>query len=201
MRLGNRSVGDALKIVILLMVCILSAQAADNGPNPGAPLTTNRDNASPSPMREGDRIPFMTREETATATEVPSATGLLARTVGALLLVLGLIIAASFVVRRVGGSWFGPALEEAGELSVLAVVSLGDKRTLTAVRFGEQLLLIGTTAQSMMLLASRDRQPPLRSVAELLQDPSEPFSFEQELTWSGQRLSRPLIPQEPIHQK
>jgi flagellar biogenesis protein FliO len=221
MWLGAGSLRVFLKITLLLALCAVSVQAADasvnNESNSGTSSITNCENApsavssrrssfAASPqLRETERIPFMVREETATTAEVPSAAGMLARTMGALLLILGFIIVASFVLRRIGGSWFSPPPEEGGELSVLAAISLGDKRTLTAVRFGEQLLLIGSTAQSMTLLATQDRlpqktPPPPRSVAELLREP-EPLAFEQALTRAEKRVTRPLIPQEPTHQK
>jgi flagellar biogenesis protein FliO len=66
----------------------------------------------------------------------------------------------------------------------LSSVTLGANRTLSVVRFGEKTLLVGSTAQSIALLATEDSaggrtdQAVPRSVAEMLADDDEDFSFE-----------------------
>jgi flagellar biosynthetic protein FliO len=120
-----------------------------------------------------ERLPFMKQSAAETGTEAPSTGGLLLRTLGALCLILGLLIAATWGLRRFGGTQFGGAPPEACELAVLATLPLGERRSVTAVRFGDQLLLLGATAQSVTLLAQTDRParsapPRMRSVAELL---------------------------------
>nr|MDQ3820021.1 flagellar biosynthetic protein FliO [Acidobacteriota bacterium] len=62
------------------------------------------------------------------------------------------------------------------------------------VRFGERNLLIGTTAQSVRLLAEEDmlgveaRTPAPRSVADLLRA-DEAVDFEEELKQAGDALN------------
>ena len=138
-----------------------------------------------------DRLPFMTQSRSEAEAEAPSAGGLIMRTLGALLLIVGLIAAAAWGLRRFGGARFGAPAEDAPELAVLTTISLGDKRSLAAVRFGERLLLIGSTAQSVTLLATDEARPVwgvgARSVADLLEE-NEPPSFEQALVRAGRRM-------------
>jgi flagellar biosynthetic protein FliO len=135
-------------------------------------------------------------EQTRDADEAqpPSAAGLLVRTLGALCLIIGLIAAAAWGLRRFGGAQFSGSAEDAPELTVLASISLGNQRSLSAVRFGDRLLLIGSTAQAITLLAAKERRPewaapPMRSVADLLAE-DEPHNFEQALTLADQRIEQ-----------
>jgi flagellar biogenesis protein FliO len=125
---------------------------------------------------------------------------LLLRTLGALLLILGLLLAAAWGLRRWGGARFTATGPDEGELelAVIATLPLGERRTVSAVRFGNQTLLLGSTAQAVTLLATTERparpQPPrMRSVAELLaddetQEPAPP-NFERALIVAGERLT------------
>lgn len=146
---------------------------------------------SATPLPADDRLPFMTQSGSEAGAEAPSTGGLLVRTLGALLLIMGLIAAAAWGMRRFGGARFGAPSADAPELAVLTTISLGDKRSLAAVRFGERLLLIGSTAQSITLLATDEARPvwnvQARSVADLLEDGETP-SFEQSLVRAGQRI-------------
>lgn len=122
-----------------------------------------------------ERLPFMKHDDTAADTTAPSAGGLLLRTLGALLLVLSLLVAATWALRRWGGNAFNAQLNAETELAVVATLPLGERRTVSAVRFGDQLLLLGATPQSITLLAAQERPlrpvpPRMRSVAELLAD-------------------------------
>ena len=125
--------------------------------------------------------------------EAPSAAGLLIRTLGALLLIVGLIVAAGWGIRRFGGARFGAGRKDAPALSVLTSVSLGNRRSLAIVRFGERNLLIGSTAQQLTLLAAEDIEsgetdiPVTRSVADLLKA-DEAKEFDQELTQASAQL-------------
>jgi flagellar biosynthetic protein FliO len=126
--------------------------------------------------------------------QAPSAAGLLVRTLGALCLIIGLIAAAAWGLRRFGGAQFSGPSEDAPELTVLATLSLGNQRSLSAVRFGDRLLLIGSTAQAITLLAAKERRPdwaapPMRSVADLLAE-DEPHNFEQALSLADQQAER-----------
>ena len=162
-------------------------------------------------MQQGDeRLPFLAHEEE--EREAPSAGGLLLRALGALLLIVGLIVAAAWGMKRFGGGRFGASEADAPALRVLTSVALGDKRSLAVVRFGGRTLLVGSTAQSLTLLAEDDAAIdedalsaalPARSVAELLEDEitegalvfpapeAVPHSFAGELSIARQRYAAP----------
>lgn len=146
---------------------------------------------SAQPMGEDDRIDFMVERENAGNTREPSAGGLIIRTLGAMCLIVGLIFAAAWGLKKFGIVQFGKQTEDSQDLAVLSSVALGANRTLSIVRFGEQTLLIGSTAQSVTLLATENnigQQITPRSVAELLAD-NEDLSFENELAEAEYRLS------------
>lgn len=165
------------------------------------PGATAAASVSPSPQSArqeqpgDDRLPFMaserTRERELTGAEQPSVAGLLLRTFGALLLIVGLILAGAWWVRRYGGARFGQGRQDAPALEILSTVSLGERRSLSVVRFGHATLLIGATAQGITLLATRPNEETLAeevthtparvSVADLLSREETRTEFEQEL--------------------
>jgi flagellar biogenesis protein FliO len=74
---------------------------------------------------------------------------------------------------------------------VLTTVAIGDRRSLTVVRFGERTLLLGSTAQSVTLLASDDDDLPAlpealapRSVADALRA-SQDYPADSGLSFAG----------------
>jgi flagellar biosynthetic protein FliO len=105
-----------------------------------------------------------------------------------LLLIIGFIAAAGWGLRYFGIINFGKQQGEAAGLKVMDTVQLGDRRTLTIVRFGERTLLIGSTPQGLTLLAEQADEaevpnnfmPPVRTVTDLLDVNGHP-QFEQEL--------------------
>lgn len=175
--------------ILLLMLCLLifaplcQAQTADAPP-------PNQNNIT----KENDRLPFMKSEQTA-QTEEPSTGGLLFKTLGAMLLIVGLIFFGAWGLKKFG---FGAlksnhAHENAPDLAVISSVSLGSGRTISTVQFGERVLLVGSTAQTFTLLADESgeasfsndnlrnspRQSP-RSVAEMLDETESSFADELE---------------------
>ena len=169
-----------LALVLTAALCAAAASLA------AAQGTTTTPVSSQTQPAEDERLPFMPPERDESAAAAPSAGVLLLRTLGALFLVVGMLVAGAWGLRKLGGAHFGKPAEDAPDLAVLATISLGERRSLTAVRFGERLLLVGSTAQTVTLLASERRAPRnvtpprMRSVADLLQD-DEPRSFEQVL--------------------
>jgi flagellar biosynthetic protein FliO len=142
------------------------------------------------PESKPQELPFKLNERQQLATEAPSAGGMLLRTFGALLLIVGLIAAAGWALRHFGVINFGKQHSDAAGLKVLDTVQLGDRRTLTLVKFGERTLLIGSTPQGLSLLAEQaeelelpqgDYMPTVRTVTDLLDVNAAP-PFEQELT-------------------
>jgi flagellar biogenesis protein FliO len=84
----------------------------------------------------------------------------------------------------------------------MSSVSLGDKRSLAVVRFGSRVLLVGSTPQSVTLIAEQasegeaagrtdeaDDGPPFRSVADFLADENRP-PFADELARAAERNLR-----------
>ena len=177
-------------LAFCLLAAALVAPCLAQTANPAASENTaNQPTAAAEPMREDERIPFMAEDEKAggnSSSTAPSAGGLIIRTLGALCLVGGLIFAGAWGLKKFGGYGFGKTEESAaGALSVVSSVTLGANRTLSVVRFGEKTLLVGSTAQSIALLATLDAtaenaasRPAPRSVAEMLDD--EEFTFEED---------------------
>ncbi len=145
-------------------------------PTPGAP-----------PMGENDRLPFMESEQNASGGEVGSG-GLLLRAVGSMALIVGLIFVAAWGLKKYGFTGIKSAAgTDDPELTVISTVSLGSGRSISTVRFGEKILLVGSTAQSFTLLADSAANgtpaPPAaqsesgpRSVAELLAEEAAHFT-------------------------
>jgi flagellar biosynthetic protein FliO len=191
---GTRAAAHGLLIACGLLLLCLSAQAQTANVTPAATV-------SPSPWSESqpqsgdERLPFMTadreRKSELSGAEQPSVAGLLLRTLGALLLIVGMIVAATWWLRRYGGARFGRTVKDAPVLEVLATVPLGERRSLSVVRFGERTLLIGSTTQGITLLATHapakdeskeeNRVPARVSVADLLERETGAPDFAQEL--------------------
>ncbi|HEX3101066.1 MAG TPA: flagellar biosynthetic protein FliO, partial [Pyrinomonadaceae bacterium] len=128
-------------------------------------------------------LPFMQSGETPESQE-PSSGGLLLKTLGAMLLVVGLIFAGAWVAKKAGfgGSKSNGLPDELG-LAILSSVSLGNGRTISTVRFGERVLLVGLTSQTFTLLAEEKPDKELsihnsRSVAEMLAEETDAFGQE-----------------------
>jgi flagellar biosynthetic protein FliO len=192
-------------VLILILLTAQVSPARSEGSNRSASATPTPADVAPSPTpsseqvsnsvspttaasgENSDSLPFMKDSESETH-QAPSAAGMLLRTLGALLLIVGLVVAGAWVMKRFGGGRFGKAIEDAPELAVINSVGLGEKRSLAVVRFGERTLLIGSTPQSISLLAETQAKTPetnLLSVADMLEKtPSD--SFEEELSIATQ---------------
>jgi flagellar biosynthetic protein FliO len=147
---------------------------------PPAPIQQDQAPAAPINNGHSDQLDFM-RESKPMAYEQPSMFGLILRTVGALMLVLGMIIGGGWALKRYGGSRFGGQVEGGPALSVLSSVPLGDKRSLSIVKFGDHTLLIGSTPHQVSLLAEDYNSSYLstaKSVAEMLTISDEQYLEE-----------------------
>lgn len=144
-------------------------------------------------LGENERIPFMQAEE-ATRQQDATSGSIIVRTLGALILIVGLVFFGAWGMKKLGfGVSSAKSLSDAPDLSVLSSVSLGSGRTISTVKFGEKVLLVGSTAQAFTLLAEdwkaddgEDFGANPRSVAELLAD--ENFDFETEFSKAQNRL-------------
>ena len=134
-----------------------------------------------------EKLPFKLNDRPESTPEPPSISGLLLRTFGALLLIVGLIAAAGWGLRYFGIINFGKSPGETTGLQVLNTVPLGERRSLTIVKFGARTLLIGSTPQGLTLLAEQqdeaeinhDFAAPLRTVTDFLEvGPTPQFADE-----------------------
>jgi flagellar biogenesis protein FliO len=129
----------------------------------------------------------------------PSLFSLFIKTLGALIIVIGLLFLGGWGFRKYNKTRFSNNLENVPNLAVINSVQLGNNRLLSVVKFGENNLLIGSTAQSINLLAIEPQNeenlitqiPRPRSVAALLAaEDSGDFSFAEELINAEERISQ-----------
>lgn len=185
----------SVKIISLLLALFLCApicfaQAANQ------PDAANQNSIT----QENDHLPFMQTEQAASAQSEPGTGGLLLKTLGAMLLIVGLIFVGAWTLKKFGfGNVKATASADVPDLAILSSVSLGSGRTISTVKFGARVLLVGSTAQSFTLLADEFSDetnnpkitenllsPSPRSVAELLDE--ENVSFAQELNAAQNKL-------------
>jgi flagellar biogenesis protein FliO len=178
-----------LLLSVLTPVC-LAQQTAAAGNSNGAEQT----NQSNTVTSENDRLPFMKSEQAARAEE-PGTGTLLFKTLGAMLLVVGLIFFGAWGLKKFGFGVLKPnaAAQDAPDLAILSTVSLGSGRTISTIQFGERVLLVGSTANAFTLLADETAPERIsadqalsssssspRSVADLLDEENDSFEDEFE---------------------
>ena len=135
------------------------------------------------PMGENDRLAFMQTEETV-ASQEPSSGGLVLKTIGAMLLIVGLIFAGAWAAKKLGfGGTKTSGLDDELGLAVLSSVQMGSGRTISTVKFGDRVLLVGLTTNPFTLLAEEKPSEKIpmhntRSVAEMLAEENETFDME-----------------------
>lgn len=116
-------------------------------------------------LGENERIPFMQTENPVAINET-SSVGLIVKTLGAMILIISLIFFGAWGLKKFG---FGNANsnldEDIPDLAILSTVSLGSGRTISTVRFGERILLVGSTPQSFTLLGDEAEKRALNHVS------------------------------------
>ena len=143
------------------------------------------------PLGENEPIPFMRTEQNISAEE-PSSSGLLLKTLGSMVFIIGLIFVGAWGAKKLGFGNVKTAGEDAAELAVLNSVALGNGRSVSMIRFGSRVLLVGSTPQSFTLLAEEGSagetvsETP-RSVAEMLADDN--ITFDAELEHASSRIT------------
>lgn len=163
--------------------------------------SNNQTVALAPPMNESDRLSFM-QDERATTVAESSAGSLLLRTLGAMLLIVGLIFCGAWGLKKFGVNFglFSADKQislDSPDLAILNSVNLGGGRTLSVVKFGSRNLLVGSTAQSFTLLADETENAENtlsvvsqnRSVSDLLAQETNSFaeeadSFVEELNFA-----------------
>ena len=139
----------ALLVFLSPLLFFSQTFAQDSTASAPQPATTSNNEV----WGEGDdHLPFM-QQERERAPE-PSTFGLIFRTFGAMLIIVGLIFFGAWGMKKFNLVNLGARSNiESPELSVLKTVSIGSNRTLAVVRFSNRNLLIGSTAQTFTLLA------------------------------------------------
>lgn len=167
-------------LLIILLSCMLLAPTclADVPADPGVPQATT--------AADDDRLPFMQQEQAQDYKE-PGSGSLVLKTLGSLLLIVGLIFAGAWATKKLGFGGFksGDASGKV-DLAMVSSISLGSGRTIATVQFGSRLLLVGSTAHSFTLLAEETSDDEVvlhssRSVAEMLAEETASFDSEFEL--------------------
>lgn len=152
-----------IKFLSLLFAVAICTQIgfAQQNPEQSTKTTQQSPQAQPAtqnaePLGEDESIPFMREQEKEAQASGVSTGGLLVKTLGAMLLIVGLIFFGAWGLKKVG---FNPLKKnseaDVPDLSVLSSVSLGTNRTLSVVKFGTRVLLVGSTAQTFTLLADK----------------------------------------------
>lgn len=104
----------------------------------------------------------------------------LIKMISALLLVLGLILAAAFVAKRVLrgrlGQWKSTPL-----MKVLSTTYLGPKKEISLIEIGQEYLVIGVTPNNISLLTRLDRPPETNTKPNSFQTEIDRFGAEVEV--------------------
>lgn len=159
-----------LAIFLLLILAVTASTVRSQETKTSAPATSAPETTETAPpMTENDRIPFLANQNTATASPDQSNGSLIVKMIGSLAVVIGLLFGGVWAVKRFAPGILPRTAAVDAQLALVESITIGPGRTIATVRFGERLLLVGATAQSMILLAEDDAPRPMtRSVAELL---------------------------------
>lgn len=179
-----------LKLILFLLIVLnfspsLTESFAQDQKNPDQTVQKTAEI-----MSEDDRLPFMQTEQN--PKEEASTIGIMAKTFGAMILIVGLIFVGAWGLKKFGFAQNrSNLLSDAPEFSVLSTISLGNGRTISTIKFGEKVLLVGSTAQSFTLLAQLKENQKIspenpRSVAEMLAE--ENYDFAKEFEQAENRL-------------
>ncbi len=164
----KQSIFVLLLIVMFGAVCFSQAEDGNTQSTQGAEV-----------IGENDHLPFMQADPVAPESQEPSSGGLLLKTMGAMLLVVGLIFFGAWGAKKLGfGGSKSSSSPDDPELTVLSTVSMGSGRTIATLQFGDRILLVGSTNDSFTLLAEdvkAETPARSRSVAELLAEENESF--------------------------
>jgi flagellar biogenesis protein FliO len=134
--------------------------------------------------KEDDHLPFMRQDPTAQPEDEPSSASLMAKSLGALMLVVGLIFFGAWGAKKLGFGNTKPEAADAVDLYVVNTLSLGSGRSLVAVNFEGRTLLVGSTPNAFTLIAEKQNSADAsfgpRSVAEMLREEGDSFRRELE---------------------
>jgi flagellar biosynthetic protein FliO len=158
----------------IMMLFLLSTVLAPFAFAQNAPAD-NSANSAPAAAQDDDRLPFMQHENAPESADSAGTGGIILKTFGAMLIIVGLIFFAAWGLKKFGFGSKASSKADAPELAIVSTVTVGSGRTISTVKFGNRVLLVGSTPQSFTLLADGadafDGEPyPVqpRSVAEML---------------------------------
>lgn len=166
MRLHRPPLAAAARALALVALLVALAVAAPSAlAQAGAPeraattperAATTADRAATTPDPESQLIP----EGSSRPTSIDAGgAGTLLRLLVGLVIVVGLIAAVWYVMKRVQRSRF-PALEERGSslVEIVTTTPLGPNRSLHLIRVGDDLLLIGSADGGITPITTLDRE-------------------------------------------
>ena len=147
------------KIILLLAVWVVftpfaplpAAAQAPQAAQETAPADSSSTGAQTAPS--DDRLPFMPHEEAKDSADSVGTGGIILKTFGAMLIIVGLIFFAAWGLKKFGFGNKSAAGADAPELTIVSTVTVGSGRTISSIKFGSRTLLVGSTAQSFTLLA------------------------------------------------
>ncbi len=171
-------------------------------PPPSETASEASENAASTVATKEEKLPFKLNDRKEVNIPPPSPLGLIVRTIGALLLIVGLVFGAAWLLRRFDLLPFNNTKDESNGLKVVSTVRLGERRALSVVKFGEKMLLIGSSPEGLTLLSEQEDEIAVptpqpnnpRTVTDLLARGTEQ-NFEREFAhattstplWSGRR--------------
>jgi flagellar biogenesis protein FliO len=177
--------------ILILLIALFGVSPVCSAQQPNAQDAANQ---TSNITKETDHLPFMKDERAPADAQEPGTGSLLVKTIGAMLLIVGLIFFGAWGLKKFGfGNLKSNDAPDAPDLTVLSTVSLGSGRTISTIQFGERVLLVGSTAQTFTLLADEAGERVAvnnpRSVADLLDE--ENASFTEEFNLAQSRLDFP----------
>jgi flagellar protein FliO/FliZ len=143
------TVARALLLSLALVAGSVSAADIETAvPAPPAPVAT------PATTRPAAAPAVVAPATPAPATAAPSSAGGLLQVVFGLLVVLGLLAAALWFLKRMGGGRFAPG----SVVKIIGGVSVGNRERVMVVEVADQWIVIGVAPGRVSTLASMPRQ-------------------------------------------
>jgi flagellar protein FliO/FliZ len=127
---------------------------AMSAPPPIAPVAPAPAAAPVAPAVVAPAVVSGTAPAVAPATTAPSSTGSLLQVVFGLLVVVGLLAGALWLLKRMGGGRFAPG----SVVKIVGGVSVGNRERVLVVEVADQWIVIGVAPGQVSTLASMPRQ-------------------------------------------
>lgn len=112
--------------------------------------------------------------------EEPASGYSMFRVIGGLGLVIFLMIAGCFALKKFPPLYFANRASEKN-LKVIETLSMGDKRSIAMIEVGNRRFLVGNTAQQLSLLIALPESDPLTSQSETLSESAKGSSKKEDM--------------------